>query len=207
VRVQVRGRAGHSAIPAAGVNAVQAAAEAVAWIAAQARARATEGPFEDGFDPPHTTVHVGTFAGGSILNIIPEAASFVMEWRTIPGDDASAELDRLRAHVASAIEPAMHAADPASGFTYMVINELPALALDPAGWLADRVKQLTGANAVGKVSYMTEGGIYQQEAGIPTIICGPGHIEQAHRPDEYVSLDQLAACDAFIARLATQMLM
>jgi acetylornithine deacetylase len=207
VRVQVRGRAGHSAVPAAGVNAVHAAAEAVAWIAAQARARATEGPFEYGFDPPHTTLHVGTIAGGSILNIIPEAASFVMEWRTIHGDDASAELDRLRAHVAGAIEPAMHAVDPATGFTWTVINQLPGLALDPAGWLADRVKQLTGANTVGKVSYVTEGGIYQQEAGIPTIICGPGHIAQAHRPDEYLSVDQLAACDAFIARLATQMLM
>jgi acetylornithine deacetylase len=206
VRVAVRGRAGHSAVPASGVNAVHAAAAAITRIVARAERRAAEGPFEAGFDPPHTTLHVGTFRGGAILNIIPDAAEFVMEWRTIPGDDAQAELAALRAQIAAEIEPGMHAVDPDTGFTWTVMSSLPGLALDPDGALAGRMRQLTGANHTEKVSYMTEGGIYQQEGGIPTIICGPGHIAQAHRPDEYVTLDQLAACDAFLGRLAAQML-
>jgi acetylornithine deacetylase len=206
VRVEVRGRAGHSAMPASGVNAVHAGAEAIARIVARARRRAVEGPFEDGFDPPHTTLHVGPFRGGEILNIIPDAAAFMMEWRTIPGDDAHADLNALGAEIAAEIEPGMHAVDPATGFTWTVVSDLPGLALDPDGELAGRIRQLTGANRCGKVSYVTEGGIFQQEGGIPTIICGPGHIAQAHRPDEYVTGEQLAACDDFLGRLAAQML-
>ncbi len=86
LNVTVRGLTGHSSDPAKGVNAVQAAGEAIAWVAAEARRLAAEGPFEDGFDPAHTTIHVGTMRGGSILNIIPDHAAFTMEWRHIPGD-------------------------------------------------------------------------------------------------------------------------
>ena len=206
VAVRVRGRAGHSSMPHQGVNAVQAAAEAIAWIAADARRRAAEGPFVDGFDPPHTTVHVGTFQGGEILNIIPEHARFVMEWRTVPGDDAPAALAALQDHVARTIEPAMHAVDPATGFEWETLVALPGLSLDPRDPLADMVRQLSGSNTAGKVSYVTEGGVYQHEAGIPTIVCGPGHIAQAHRPDEYIDVSQLDACDAFIDRLAERLL-
>ena len=114
VDVTVRGRAGHSSTPARGVNAIFAAAEAVSWIAAEQRRIMAEGPFAHGFEPPHTTVHVGTMSGGAILNIIPEHAQFTMEWRVVPGDDAHAALDRLRHYVTTALEPAMHAVDPAS---------------------------------------------------------------------------------------------
>ena len=86
LRVRVRGLTGHSSEPGKGVNAIQAAGEALAYVAAEARRLAREGPFEDGFDPPHTTIHVGTIQGGTILNIIPERCEFIMEWRTIPGD-------------------------------------------------------------------------------------------------------------------------
>ena len=199
--VRVRGRPGHSSEPQHGVNAVHAAAEAIAWLVADGRRFAKEGPFEEGFDPPYTSVHVGTIEGGTILNIIPERAEFVMEWRTVPANDFFAELDRLRAHVAAEIEPAMKAVDPATGFDFEVRSWIPGLSLDPAHELTALTKQLTGANAAGKVSYGTEGGLYQQ-AGIPTIVCGPGHIAQAHQPDEWIAQDQLDACDAFIRRLA-----
>ncbi|HVC60370.1 MAG TPA: acetylornithine deacetylase [Acetobacteraceae bacterium] len=200
LRVTVRGRTGHSSTPALGVNAVQAAAEAIAWVAAEARRMAAEGPFEDGFDPPCSTVHVGTVSGGTILNIIPELARFTMEWRTIPADDPHVLFARLRDHVARAIEPAMHAVDPASGFAYELTAELPGMSLPPAHPLADLVRHLTGANHAGKVSYGTEGGFYQN-AGIPTIICGPGDIAQAHKPDEFVTEEQMVACDRFLRRL------
>lgn len=203
VEVAVRGRAGHSADPARGVNAVHAAAEAIAWIAAEARRRAALGPFADAFRPPHTTSQVGTASGGSMLNIIPEQARFSVEWRTIPGDEAEAELARLRDHVARAIEPAMRAADPACGFSFAVRDWVPGMALPADHDLAALVRHAAGSNASGHVSYATEGGLYQ-EAGIPTIICGPGSIEQAHIADEWILPAQLEASDAFIRRLVAR---
>jgi acetylornithine deacetylase len=205
LRVSVRGRPGHSSEPAKGVNAIYAAAEAIGWVAADARRFAAEGPFVDGFDPPHTTTHVGTIQGGSILNIIPEHAEFIMEWRNIPGDEPTRHIERLKAFVAQRIEPAMQAVDPAAGFSYEVLVEMPGLALSPEHELTAIVKQLTGSNSTGKVSYGTEAGFYQ-DAGIPTIVCGPGSIDQAHQPDEFVAQTELDDCDRFIRRLADRLL-
>lgn len=201
VKVSVRGHAGHSSEPHRGVNAVQAAAEAVAYVAAEARRLAAEGPFMDGFDPPHSTAHVGTFSGGTILNIIPHAAEFVMEWRHIPGHDPYAEFARMRDYVARMIEPAMQAVEPGSGFSYEIVGELPGMGLPQTHDLASLVKQITGANATGFVSYGTEGGVFEQ-AGLACIVCGPGNIQQAHKPDEWIARSQLDACDAFIRSLA-----
>jgi acetylornithine deacetylase len=205
LHVRVRGKAGHSSDPAKGVNAIQAAGEAIAWIAAEARRLEREGPFEEGFDPPHTTIHVGTIAGGSILNIIPEHAEFVMEWRNIPADDPNRDAERLKAFIAANIEPAMKRVDPSCGFSYEIELDMPRLALAADHELTTVVKNLTGSNSTGKVSYGTEAGFYQ-EFGIPTIVCGPGHIAQAHQPDEWIAQDQLDACDAFIRRLADRLL-
>jgi acetylornithine deacetylase len=198
--VQVRGLPGHSSDPAKGVNAVHAAAEAIAYVAAEARRFAKEGPFEEGFDPPHTTIHVGTMHGGATLNIIPQHAEFYMEWRNIPSDDPERELERMRSFIAAEIEPAMHSVHPDTGFTYDVTVRMPGLSLSPDHELTSLVKQLTGSNSTGKVSYGTEGGFYEN-AGIATIVCGPGHIAQAHQPDEWIAESELAACDTFIRRL------
>lgn len=204
VDVAVRGRPGHSSQPANGVNAVYAAAEAVAQIAAESRRLAVEGPFAEGFDPPHTTIHVGTIQGGSILNIIPEHAAFGMEWRCIPGESPLDHLDRLRGRVARTIEPAMRAVHPTCGFTFNVVVNMPGMALPEDHYLAGVVKQVTGSNSTAKVSYGTEGGYYEQ-AGIPAIVCGPGHIAQAHQPDEWIAASELSACDQFIRRLAERL--
>lgn len=205
LRVAVRGMPGHSSEPGKGVNAIQAAGEAIAYVAAEARRLAKEGPFEDGFDPPHTTIHVGTIQGGTILNIIPERCEFIMEWRVIPGDEPTRHVERLRQFVAANIEPAMHTVNRNTGFEYDVLIQMPGLSLDPDHELTAIVKQLTGSNSTGKVSYGTEGGYYQG-AEIPTIVCGPGHIAQAHQPDEWIAQEQLDACDAFIRRLADRLL-
>jgi acetylornithine deacetylase len=203
-RVTATGRAGHSSVPGQGVNAIYAAAEAIAWIAGEARRIEKEGPFAEGFDPPHTTVHVGTVEGGTALNIIPTHTSFTMECRPVPGDDPHAFLARLRDHIATRIEPWMKSVDPTCGFDISVMNEVPGMSLGADHPLATLVKQLTGSNSTGKVSYATEGGLYE-EAEIATIICGPGSIAQAHQADEWVAQSQLDACDAFIARLADRL--
>ena len=205
LRVNVRGLPGHSSEPGKGVNAIQAAGEALAYVAAETRRLPKEGPFADGFDPPHTTIHVGTIKGGTILNIIPERCEFIMEWRTIPNDDATHHLERMRQFVLTNIEPAMHAVNRNTGFDFDVQLTMPGLSLSPDHELTSIVKQLTGSNSTGKVSYGTEGGYYQG-SGIPTIVCGPGHIAQAHQPDEWIAQDQLDACDVFIRRLADRML-
>src|ERR1700733_1708819 len=205
LNVTVRGLPGHSSEPSKGVNAVQAAGEAIAWVAREARRLAAEGPFEDGFDPPHTPLHVGTVEGGSILNIIPEHAAFTMEWRPIPGDSPYRHLERMRAQIAETNEPAMKAVHPACGFTYEIALEMPGMALPANHALATVVKHVVGSNSAGKVAYGTEGGFFQN-AGIPTIICGPGDIAQAHQPDEWIAESELAACDSFIRRLADRLL-
>jgi acetylornithine deacetylase len=205
LNVTVRGLPGHSSEPAKGVNAVQAAGEAIGWVAREARRLPAEGPFEEGFDPPHTTVHVGTVQGGSILNIIPEHAAFTMEWRFIPGDSPRRHAERMQAWIAETIEPAMKAVNPACGFGYEVALEMPGMALPADHALATVVKHLTDTNSAGKVAYGTEGGFFQN-AGIPTIICGPGHIAQAHQPDEWIAQSELDACDAFIRRLTDRLL-
>lgn len=203
--VKVRGRTGHSSEPAKGVNAVQAAAEAIAWVAQDARRLATEGPFEEGFEPPHTTAHVGTMQGGTILNIIPEDAEFTMEWRPIPGDSPFEHASRLKRFIAEHVEPGMKAVDPCCGFSYDVFLEMPGMQLDPNHMLATTVKHLTNSNSAGKVAYGTEGGFFERD-GIPAIICGPGNIEQAHKPDEWIEETQLDACDSFIRHFADRLL-
>lgn len=205
LNVTVRGLAGHSGEPAKGVNAVHAAAEAIAWLSGEARRLAAGGPFEPSFDPPHTTVHVGTMQGGSILNIIPSHAAFTMEWRTIPGDSPYRHMDALRARVAGTIEPAMKAIHPDCGFSYEIELDMPSMTLPENHSLAAAVKQVSGFNSTGNVSYGTEGGFFEK-AGIPAIICGPGHIAQAHRADEWIAQSELDACDRFVRRLADRLL-
>ncbi len=204
LHVTVRGKPGHSSEPGRGVNAVQAAAEAVAYIAAEARRLAAQGPFDPGFDPPHTTLHAGTINGGTILNIIPELCEFVMEIRGIPSDDPHTHFTRLKAHIAEHIEPAMKAVDAACGFEFEIIGDIPGMGLAEEHELATLTKQLVGSNSAGRVSYGTEGGIYEH-AGIPTIVCGPGSIIQAHKPDEWIEASQLDLCDRFIRDLAVRL--
>jgi acetylornithine deacetylase len=204
LRLTARGLPGHSSQPAHGVNAVYAIAEAITYIAAEQRRFAREGPFAEGFDPPYTTPHVGIVEGGTVLNIVPEHATCMIEWRTISAADANREVERLRAYLSHWVIPAMHAVDTRTGFDIEILGAFPGITLDPGHALTALVTELTGSNGTSKVSYGTEGGLYQ-EAGIPTIICGPGSIAQAHQPDEFVAQSELDACDAFIRRLADQL--
>lgn len=198
--VTFRGRAGHSARPEGGVNAVHAAARAAAFVAAEAERLARKGRRADGFDPPHSTTQVGRFEGGGALNIIPAQARFEVEWRSVPGDSLHALSRRLCEHIEAAILPAMRAGDAASDYAFEVATELPPLALPAEHPLAALVHGLTGVNTADRVSYGTEAGIYQN-AGIAALVCGPGDIAQAHQPDEYIETAQLEACDSFIGRL------
>ena len=199
-RCRVRGRAGHSAYAPSAVNAVEAAAEAVACLKRIARRLHTSGPFDHGFDVPHTTVHTGVIRGGSALNIVPHECSFDFEVRHLPTDDPDALLGELRAYIAKQLEPEMQAIDPSSGFDIAQLSEIPALDNPAETAIVGMVHELTGRSDIGKVSYGTEGSQFQR-AGMPTVICGPGSIEQAHKPNEYIEIAQVAQCEAFLRKL------
>jgi acetylornithine deacetylase len=200
----VHGRATHSCDAHKGVNAVHAAAEAVAWLAAEARRLARHGPTEAGFDPPYTTLQVGNITCDALPNTVPGRARFDVEWRNIPTDDPKDALARFRTHVRTVIEPWMHALHPDTGFTYRVLLELPALSLPPQHQLARAVCEIAGVPMGGKVSYCSEGSLYQP-AGIASAVCGPGDVAQAHQADEWIAETQLAACQDFIHRLVDRL--
>ncbi len=200
-RCRVRG---HSAYAPLGVNAVEYAAEAVAYLKAMARRIRSEGPHDRGFDVPYTTVHTGVMRGGTALNVIPHECSFDFEFRHLPGDDPERLIAEFRNHLATRLEPEMRAIDPDAGFTIEPLSEIPVLDAGPETEIVGLAQELSGHAEIGKVSFGTEGSQFQQ-AGIPTVVCGPGSIEQAHKPNEYVSLEQIAQCEAFMRRLMDRM--
>lgn len=199
-RCHVHGLEGHSSLPEEGVNAVEAAAEIVAYLKGMARRRRQTGPFDAGFTPPYTTIHTGTIHGGTALNIIPKDCSFDFEFRNLPNDDTAPLLAEVKAFVRDHIEPEMRAVSRNTGVQFETRLEMQGLGTPEDADVVTLAKQLTGSNGTAKVSFGTEGGLYQQ-AGIPTVICGPGNIEQAHSPNEWIALEQIAQAETFVRRL------
>ncbi len=200
VRVTARGKACHSSLAPQGVNAVEWLARVVAQVQALGRDFALSGPRDALYDVPHSTAHVGTFHGGTALNIVPHEASIVFEVRAVPADDPDAAVAQVLRVAKEEWEPAMRAIDPEAGFTFEVYAGFPGLDTPESDPIVTLAKGLAGRNGHCKVAYGTEAGLFQQ-AGIPTAIVGPGRIEEAHKPDEYIEAAQLAACDAFVGRL------
>lgn len=200
-RCTVRGLAAHSAYAPHGVNAVEAAAEAVAYLKQMARRHRDHGPFDKSFDVVHTTVHTGVMRGGTALNIVPHECTFDFEFRYLPGDDPEALLREFTKYIGTVLEPEMQATDAAAGFVIEPLSEILALDTGLETEVVALAQELTGSDEIGKVSFGTEGSQFQR-AGIATVVCGPGSIEQAHKPNEYVTLEQVARCEAFLRRLA-----
>jgi acetylornithine deacetylase len=196
-RCMVRGLAAHSAYAPYGVNAVEAAAEAVAFLRRMARRRRDHGPYDRGFDVAHTTVHTGVIRGGTALNIVPQDCVFDFEFRNLPGDDPDALFAEFESHVRTAIEPEMHAVDPRTGFRIEKMSEIPALATAAEAEITALAQELSGEPDLAKVSFGTEASQFQA-AGVPTVVCGPGSIREAHKPDEFVTLEQVARCERFL---------
>ncbi len=150
--------------------------------------------------PPYTTIQTGVIHGGTALNIVPKECSFDFEFRLLPGDDPEAGIAELRAFAEQRLLPDMRAVRPEAAIAFEELSAFPGLATPDDAEITRLVASLTGANGTGKVAFGTEGGLFQQ-AGIQTIVCGPGSIEQAHKPDEFIDLDQIAQCEKFIGRL------
>lgn len=203
VRCRVHGKECHSAMNHRGVNAVEVAAEMVAHLRAMQRRIRERGPFDHGYDPPYTTVHTGVISGGTALNIVPAECSFEFELRNLPDHDPEVLMAEIRGF-AQDLVPEMLAVDPASGIMFEEYNTTAGLLTREDDEAAVLARQLSGNNDTAKVSFTTEAGLFH-DAGIPTVVCGPGSIAQAHRPDEFIALDQVAQGEAFVRRLLESM--
>lgn len=200
-RCTVTGKPVHSSLRDQGVSAVELAAEVIVHLNGVQR-RLREAGRHDGFEFPHTSVHVGRIAGGTAHNITAKHCEFVFEIRALPGFSAPALAEEIRTACREQILPAAKAV---SGECDIVIEEiLDAPGLDDRGnqYLAKALMPLCGSSVQGRVSFGTEAGMLQ-EIGIQTVVCGPGQIRVAHQPDEYVEIDQLRQCMRFLSGMTS----
>ena len=196
----VRGLEAHSSATHTGVNSVMYAAELIGFLGELAEEMKERAQKPSRFDPPYTTVHVGTVRGGTALNIIPRECSFVWEYRLLPGEDDREIIDRFNAFAEGEVKPRMRATAPDVGIETSPRSLIPPLVPEDGSPAETLVMALAGTNRTHAVSYGTEAGIFQ-EAEFSAVICGPGSIDQAHKPDEYIALDQVEACAGFMRRL------
>jgi acetylornithine deacetylase len=187
MRAVCSGRAVHSALAPQGVNAIYLASDFIQRVRALQRQIEHSGSRDPDFDVPYTTLHVGTIRGGVALNIVPDHCELVLEIRNMPNDSAHGLVETLRT-----------AAAQVSGIEISVTNEYPGLSTPTDAEVVALASAATGERGRIKVGFGTEAGLFSSRLGIPCVVCGPGSISDAHRPDEFVSLDQLARCDAML---------
>ncbi|OIQ65692.1 acetylornithine deacetylase [mine drainage metagenome] len=156
------------------------------------------------YDVPYTTLHVGKFNGGVQVNIVPNRCVLDFEIRSLAGDDPEVLIARLRA-AAEAIVAPLRGTFPEAEIVVERLWDYPGLGTPSDAGVVNFVKGLTGANGTMKVAFGTEGGLFSQRLGIPTVICGPGSMAQGHKPDEFVTVEQMARCEAMMAALLTRL--
>lgn len=200
-RVTFRGKACHSALAPSGVNAVEYAARFIDHVRLSAEGLARDGARDALYDVPHTTGLSSVVHGGAALNIVPDSCSVEFEYRAIGADDAGALAAAASAYATRTLAPLMRAGDPACGVTVEPLIDYPGLDTDPEAGIVTLAKRLAGRNGHAKVSYGTEAGLFERLGGVPAVVIGPGSISRAHRADEYVTRDELAACAGFVRRL------
>jgi acetylornithine deacetylase len=196
-----RGREAHSSLAPLAVNAVEHAAELVSRLTRLGREFADHGPFDDDYDVGHATVHTGVFHGGTQVNIVPARCELEFEYRPLPGIDEDGPEHLVRDWIENEIEPAMQWRDPDCGIDLERRYAYPGLATPHDAEVTRITRALAGAAEPVKIAFGTEAGCYHTDLGIPSVVCGPGSIRQAHQRDEYVSAAQLACCDRFMHRL------
>lgn len=195
----VTGHSVHSSQADRGVSAIVTAARLIIWLDDRMRENAGRPP-DPLFDPPYTTLHSGTIAGGTAHNIVAKTCRFVTDIRTVPGEDPLDWLARYRAHIDLDVMPAMRAIAPAAGVAVNTIAHVPGLRPERDGAAEGLARRLTGDNGTHVVAYGTEAGQFQ-DAGYSVVVCGPGSIDQAHQPDEYIALSEVEKGTAFVRAL------
>ncbi|WP_317929513.1 acetylornithine deacetylase [Halioxenophilus sp. WMMB6] len=198
-RVSVRGKECHSGMAPHGVNAVNYAARLVCWLENLAGEKARQGPFEEGGEIPYSTVHTGTISGGTALNIVPKLCSFDFEIRNVAADDPQQMLSEFSAYAAE-LSREMQQTYSDTGIDIAVLTEYPGLKTTDDLAAIEFVKSLTHGET-GSINFGTEGGLFSRELNVATLVCGPGSMEQGHKPDEYIHVDQIERCERFMLNL------
>ncbi|MCS4511257.1 acetylornithine deacetylase [Xylophilus ampelinus] len=199
-RCRVHGKAAHSSLTPRGCNAIEYAARLICRIRDIADHYRAHGPYDEFFDVPFTTLTTNQIQGGIAVNTIPELCEFQYEFRNLPGMSVDSIHARVERYVRDELLPKMQKEYAEAGIDIAVGASAPGMETAEHEAIVALARALTRDRETRKVAYGTEGGLFQQY-GIPTVICGPGHIEHAHKPDEFVALDQLEACEGFLHRL------
>ena len=194
------GSEAHSALAPTAVNAVHLACDLIQEIRRIQDDLRLNGLKDAAYDIPYTTFHAGIIHSGVALNIVPNHAEVAFEIRNLSNDSPEAILDRLRGAISPIIAAARTTA-PQADIQIKITNSYPGLETPIESEIVSFVTGLTGSNKIIKVAFGTEGGLFQRDLGIPTLVCGPGSMEQGHKPDEFVSQDQLNACDDMLRQL------
>jgi len=203
-RVSFTGLASHSSNTPNGVNAIEYAARAIAFIRSIADEHRLNGPFDASFEVPYTTINVGTISGGVAVNTVADRCDFEFEFRAIPGVSPASILSRIEDYVLGELHPEMRAENAAADVSFAPIGAVPALSAAGTGAALQLARELTGTTSEETVGYGTEGGLFQL-AGIDTVVCGPGSIRQGHSANEYIDLAQISACEDFMRALAVHL--
>ena len=203
-RVTAHGLEAHSSLAPIGVNAIYMACDLIAEIRRIQTDIALNGVRDGDYEVAYTTLHVGKMAGGEVMNIVPNHASFDFEIRYLPQDDGQAVAARIK-EAAEKVASGFRGVFADARFEFKDLQSYPALDTPVDSEIVNFVRALTGGNSTGKITFGTEGGLFQKELGIAAVVCGPGNIAVAHKPDEYVSEAQLAACDEMLDKLVARL--
>jgi acetylornithine deacetylase len=206
-RCHIRGIEAHSSFAPRAVNAIEYGARLITRINDIARRKADAGPFDEAYPVAHTTLHTGVFEGGTAFNIVPRHAHFDFEIRTVGTDTNEQLFGEIEHYATNELLPEMRTIYPEAAIEFEVLSSTRGLDTQANEAVVATALELTeglgsdgATGGLGKVNYATEAGLFQA-AGIPAVVCGPGSIEQAHGPNEYVDLDQLARAEVFMQRL------
>ena len=199
-RVTAHGLEAHSSLAPIGVNAIYMVSDLIGAIRAIQKEIADHGARDGDYEVAYTTLHVGKIHGGEVMNIVPNHCSFDFEIRYLPEEDEQSIVARIKA-AAEEIAAGYRGVFAEARFTFMDLQSYPAMNTPVDSEAVKFVHALTGGNSTGKITFGTEGGLFQKALGTPAVVCGPGNIAVAHKPDEYVSEAQMAQCDQMMGRL------
>lgn len=200
LKTRITGYPVHSSQLHRGVSAISIAAKLISWLDGKTAENKSRADPECGYEPPYTTLHCGTIKGGQAHNITAEHCEFLTDIRLLPSENAADWIAAYKAFIRSKVLPDMKAVSEHCNIEVEELANVPGLEAEREGLAETVARRLTGDNAENLVVYATEGGIFQSH-GLSTVVCGPGSIDQAHQPDEYIELSELDRCSAFLDKL------
>ena len=203
IETYVRGFEVHSSLVHTGVSAVSVASRLVTWWEDRMLAGAAKADQTSIYEPPFSTFHCGIIKGGTAHNITAKDCMFVTDIRTMPDETPRQHLEAYYRHINETVVPAMQAIHPDTGIETKIIADVPGLRPEENGAAEAFVRSITGDNGDHVVAYGTEGGQFQ-DGGYSTVICGPGSIEQAHQPNEFIAVSEVEACQDFLRKVISR---